>query len=167
MSMSNLEELKDVLRMYSTHEQHPSQVDEAHAALGDDDLVVDALIWALQQNDIDLKLLVLQLLQHHYTDAKRALPAVRSLISDNVDRLMRITAINTLHLMGDTSDDLVPLLTPRLRSDDAFERILSAGNLWRINRSEDAFYVLRQEAAGDDNEPAAMMARSHLDETGS
>lgn len=161
MSMSNLEEIKDVLWMYSTHEQHPSQVDEAHAALGDDDLVVDALVWALQKNDIDLKLLALQLLQEHFADAKRAMTAVRSLISGNVDRLVRITAINTLHLMGDISDDLVPLLTPRLASDDAFERIFSAANLWRINCSEDAYYVLRQEAA-QEGTPMAEMAADFL-----
>ncbi len=158
MSMSNLEEIKDVLRMYSTHEQHPSQVDEAHEALGDDDLVLDALIWALQQNDIDLKLLALQLLQEHFADAKPAMPAVRLLISDNVDRLVRITAINTLHLMGDISDDLVPLLTPRLRSDDAFERIMSAGNLWRCCRSEDAYFVLRREASLKGSQMAEMAA---------
>ena len=164
MSMSNLEEIKDVLWMYSTHEQHPSQVDETHAALGDDDLVVDALVWALQENDIDLKLLALQLLQEHFADAKRAMTAVRSLISGNVDRLVRITAINTLHLMGDTSDDLVPLLTPRLASDDAFERIFSAANLWRICRSEDAYFVLRREASLKRSQMAEI-ARGYLEES--
>ena len=158
MSMSNLEEIKVVLWMYSTHEQHPSQVDEAHAALGNDDLIVDALVWALQKNDIDLKLLALQLLQEHFADAKRAMTAVRSLISDNVDRLVRITAINTLHLMGDTSDDLVPLLTPRLASEDEFERVFSAANLWRLCRSEDAYVVLRREAAQDGSPMAEMAA---------
>ena len=69
-------EIKDTLRLYSTHQQHPTQVDEAHAALGDrGQLVIDGLVWALKQDDVDLKLLVLQLLQEFYADAKRALPA--------------------------------------------------------------------------------------------
>ena len=87
--MTTLDDLKDTLWLYTTHEQHPFQVDEAHAALGDSgDLVVDALIWGLGQDDVDMKLLVLQLLQHHYTDAERALPAVRSLVSDEENRLV-------------------------------------------------------------------------------
>lgn len=164
--MTTLDDLKDTLWLYTTHQQHPFQVDEAHAALGDGgDLVVDALIWGLRQDDVDMKLLVLQLLQHHYTDAKRAMPAVRGLISENEDRLVRVTAINTLHLMGDTGDDLLPLLSPRLASQDSFERLFAAANLWRLCRSEDAFVVLRREATGEDDDPAVMMARSYLEET--
>lgn len=158
-------EIKDTLRLYTTHQQHPSQVDEAHAAIAEGgDLVIDGLIWALQQDDIDLKLLALQLLQEHYADAERALPAVRALISDDEDRLVRVTAINTLNIMGDTSDHLFSLLIPRLASDDGFERLCAAGNLWRICRSEDAFVVLRREAAGEDNDPAVMLAKGCLED---
>lgn len=164
--MTTLDEIKDTLRLYATHQQHPFQVDEAHAALGDGgDLVVDALIWGLGQNDVDMKLLVLQLLQHHYTDAERALSDVRALISDDEERLVRVTAINTLHVMGDTSNDLLPLLLPRLESQDSFERLFAAANLWRLCRSEDAYVVLRREATGEDDDPAGMMARSYLEET--
>ena len=71
--MTSLNEIKDTLRLYATHQQHPTQVDEAHAALkGCGELVIDGLIWALRQDDIDLKLLALQLLQEHFTDAQRA-----------------------------------------------------------------------------------------------
>lgn len=148
--------------VYSTSEDHPWTVDEAHAALRDrGDLVVDALIWGLQQGDLNLMLLVLQLLQDFYSDAKRALPAVRSLISDDEDRLVRTTAINTLHIMGDSSEELIPLLTPRLESNDDFERIFAAGNLWRICRSEDAYFVLRREATREDL-PMAQTAKSFL-----
>ena len=162
--MTNLDEIKDTLWLYATHQQHPTQVDEAHAALkGFGDLVLDGLIWALHQEAVDLKLLVFQLLQEHYTDAERALPAVRALISDDEDRLFRVTAINTLHVLGDTSSDLMSLLTPRLESDDAFERLCSAANLWRISRSEDAFVVLRREAARLGS-PMAEMAKGYLDE---
>lgn len=164
--MSELDEIKDTLWLYSTHKRHPFQEDEAFAILeGFGELVIDGLIWGLQQDDIDLKLLVLQLLQEFYTDAKRALPAVRALFSDDEDRLVRVTAINTLHLMGDTSDDLLPLLSPRLESQDSFERLFAAANLWRICRSEDAFVVLRREAAGEDGDPSVLMARSYLEET--
>ena len=161
--MTTLDEIKDTLRLYTTHQQHPTQVDEAHAALADGgDLVIDGLIWALQQDDIDLKLLALQLLQEHHADVERALSAVRTLISDDEDRLVRVTAISTLFIMGDTSDDLIPLLTPRLESVDDFERLCAAANLWRICRSEDAFVVLRREAARDGS-PMAEMAKGYLE----
>ncbi len=162
--MPTLDEIKDTLRLYATHQQHPTQVDEAYAALkGFGDLVIDGLIWALQQDGIDLKLLALQLLQVHFADAVRALPAVRDLISDDEDRLVRVTAINTLHVMGDTSDDLIPLLSQRLESEDDFERLCSAANLWRISRFEDAFVVLRREAALEGS-PMAAMAAGYLEE---
>lgn len=162
--MTRLEEIKDTLRLFATHQRHPTQVDEAHAALvGFGDLVIDGLIWSLQQADIDLKLLALQLLQEHYSDAERVLPAVRALISDDEERLVRVTAINTLYVMGDTSDDLIPLLTPRLESNYEFERLCAAVNLWRICRSEDAYVVLRREAAREGS-PMAEMALGFLEE---
>jgi hypothetical protein len=163
--MTTFDEIKDTLRLYSTHQQRPTQVDEAHAALKRfGEQIIDGLIWALQQDEIDLKLLALQLLQEHHAEAERALPAVRALISDNEDRLVRVTAINTVHFMGDRSDDLIPLLTPRLESKDDFERLCSAANLWRICRSEDAYAVLRREAASEDDDPAVMMAKGCLDD---
>lgn len=162
--MTTIDEIKDTLLLYSTHQQHPTQVDEARAALANGgDLVIDGLIWAIQQADIDLKLLALQLLQEHFADAERALPAVRALISDSEDRLVRVTAINTLYVLGDRGDDLISLLTPRLESEDAFERLCSAANLWRICRSEDAYFVLRREAARDGS-PMAEMAAGYLEE---
>jgi hypothetical protein len=161
--MTNLDEIKDTLRLYATHAQHPTQVDEANAALnGFGEQIIDGLIWALQQDDIDLKLLALQLLQEFYTDAERALPAVRVLISDDEDRLVRMTAINTANVMGDTSDDLILLLSPLLASEDDFERLCSAANLWRICRSEDAYVVLRREAA-QKGAPMAEMAQGYLE----
>jgi hypothetical protein len=162
--MTSLDEIKDTLRLYTTHQQHPTQVDEAHAALkGFGDLVIEGLIWALQETAINLKLLALQLLQEYFADAERVLPAVRDLISDDEDRLVRVTAINTLHVMADTSDDLIPLLTPRLESVDDFERVISAANLWRISHSEDAYVVLRREAAREGS-PMAEMAAGYLEE---
>lgn len=128
--MTTLDKIKDVLWLYSTHEQHPFQVDEAYVSLKDGgNLVIDSLIGALEQTDIDLKMSVLQLLRSLYTDAKRALPAVRAMISDDGDRLIRCTAINTVGIMGDTSEGLIPLLTPRHASVDDFEPLFSAGIL--------------------------------------
>lgn len=162
--MTNNDEIKDTLLLYATHQQHPTQVDEAHAALkGFSDQVINGLMWALQQDDIDLKLLGLQLLQEHYADAERALPAVRNLISDDEDRLVRVTAINTLHVMNDTSDDLIPLLSLRIESEDDFERLGAAANLWRLCRSDDAYIVLRREAAREGS-PMAEMAVGCLEE---
>lgn len=161
--MTTLEEIKDTLWLYSTHEQHPWTVDEAYANLKDfGEAVVDGLIWGVQEDDIDLKLLVLVLLQEFYADAKRVLPAVRALISDDEDRLVRVTAINTVHVMGDNHPDFALLLTPRLDSADAFERMFSAGNLWRISRSEDAYVVLRREAS-QKGSPMAEMAQGFLE----
>jgi hypothetical protein len=78
----------------------------------------------------------------------------------------RVTAINTLNVMGDRSDDLIPLLKPRLESDDDFERLCSAANLWGICRSEDAYAVLRREAAREGS-PMAEMATRYLEEADS
>lgn len=161
--MTDLEELIDILWLYSTHENHPWTVDEAYAALKDGgDLVIDGLIFGLQQADVDLKLLVLQLLQEFYNHAERALLAVRGCIEDT-HRLVRVTAINTCGIMGDNSPDLVRMLTPMLDSSDDFERIVSAGNLWRISRSEDAFVVLWRETATEGSR-LAEMAQGILDE---
>ncbi len=160
--MANVDEIKDTLWLYATDQQHPTQVDEAHAALvGFGKHLIDGLIWALQEG-INLKLLALQLLQGHYADAERALPAVRALISDHEDRLVRVTATNTANVMGDTSDDLILLLSPLLASEDDFERLCSAANLWRICRSEDAYVVLRREAA-QKGAPMAEMAQGYLE----
>jgi hypothetical protein len=162
--MTTFEEIKDTLWLYTTNENHDRTLDEAYAALKvDGDLAVDGLIWALRQEDVGMKLLALQLLQHFYTCAQRAIPAIRSCIADDEHRLVQIMAINTIHHLGDTSDELVSLLTPKLESEDAFERIVSAGNLWRICRSEDAYVVLRREAAGDE-EPMPIIAKDFLDE---
>lgn len=163
--MTNLDEIKDTLRLYATDEQHPSQVDEAFATLKESgDVVAEGLIWALRQQDLNLKLLGLQLLQERYADdATKACPAVRGLISDDEDRLVRVTAINTAHVMCDTSADLIPLLTPRLESEDDFERLFSAANLWRLCRSEDAYFVLRRESAREGS-PIAEMASSFLND---
>ena len=55
--MTELDENKDVLRLYSTHERHSFQENEAFANLeGFGELVIEGLIWGLQQDDIDLKL---------------------------------------------------------------------------------------------------------------
>ena len=127
-------------------------------------MVVDALIWALEQNDEDLRLLALQLLQNHYPDANLALPAVRSCIRGE-DRLVRVTAIYTCGIMNDTSEELILLLTPKLQSEDGFERIVAAGNLFRISRSEDAYTVLRREMAVGASKPTAFMALEYLKES--
>jgi putative acetyltransferase len=162
--MMTLDEIKGTLWLYATHVQHPWQTHEAYANLKDGGkLVIDGLIWGLQQGGVDMKVLVLSLLQQFFADAKRVLPAVRALISDAEHRLVRVTAINTAHVMGDTSDDLIPLLTPRLASEDDFERIFSAGNLWRICRSEDAYVVLRRDTAQKDS-PMAEIAQGCFDD---
>ena len=122
--MNDLEEIKDTLWLYTTFEKHPFQAEEAYANLKDfGDQVIDGLIWGLQQDDMGLKLLVLELLQEFYTDAQRVLPAVRALIADEEQSLVRVTAINTTGILGDTSDEFIYLLMPRLDSEDAFERI--------------------------------------------
>ena len=77
--MTDLEEIIDTLWLHSTHEDHPWTVDEAFVALKDyGDSVVDGLIWGLQQTDVNLKMLVLQLLQHHFCPlpCERCLPSV-------------------------------------------------------------------------------------------
>lgn len=76
---------------------------------------------------------------------------------------MRVTALNTANVMGDTSAALMPQLSPRLESDDDFERLCAAALLWRLCRSEDAYVVLRREAAREGS-PMAEMAMGYLNE---
>ena len=54
---------------------------------------------------MNLKMLGFQLLHEHYAEVKRVLPAVRRCIR-GVDRLVRVTAINTGGAMSDTSEEL-------------------------------------------------------------
>lgn len=163
--MTTIEEITNMRRLCTTHEQHPSQVDQAYAAIkGYGDQLINGLKLLLQQEDVDLKLLALQLLQEFYTVAERALPAGRALFSNNEDRLVRVTAINTLHVLGDRSSDLIPLLLPQLESDDDFLRLCAAANLRRICRSEDAFVALLREATREGS-PMAEMAQEYLEET--
>jgi hypothetical protein len=76
------------------------------------------------------------------------------------------TAINTSHVMSDNSNHLVPLLSPRLESQDSFARLFAAANFWRICRSEDAYVILRREAV-DEGSPVAEMAVGYLEEADS
>jgi hypothetical protein len=162
--MSDFDDLKDVLWLYSTHENHPTQVDEAYAILREGGKsAIDALIWGLRLGNTDLAILVMELLQQYYTDAKQALPTVRCLIRDDQERLVRVTAISTANELGDCSDELSFLLEQRLESMDRFEQLQSAVGLWRIRRSEDAYRVLRQLANGDKSDFITSMAREILD----
>lgn len=162
--MSKTEELKDLLCRYSTHKNYPAQVEEAYSVLRDrGEAVLDVLIWGLQQGDTDLELLVMQLLQHYYTDATKALPALRSLIRDDEERLVRVTAIHTANELGDSSEELSALLEGRVESMDPFEQLVSACGLWRTRHSENAHVILKQFASGDRNHIITTMAREVLD----
>ncbi|WP_437191325.1 GNAT family N-acetyltransferase [Planctomicrobium sp. SH527] len=155
--MTTLDEIKDTLWLYSTSETHSWTLNQAHAELREyGDAVIDGLIWGLQQPDRNLNMLVLGLFEF-FPDASRAFSAIQACISNDTDRLARLTAMSTLHKLGDTSDELIRLLTPRLDSEDVFERLKAAGNLWRINRSEKALAILKE---GDPYD----MAQDYLDE---
>jgi hypothetical protein len=163
--MSKFAEVTNQLWLHTTFENDPCTVDRAFAAIRDNgEFAIDGLIWALHQDDVNLKLLALQLFQEHYADATRALPAVRFCIRGE-DRLVRVTAINTCGVMNDTSEELIPLLTHKLESEDDFERIVAAGSLLRISCSEDAYIVLTREAAAGNDKPTAVMSREYLKAT--
>jgi HEAT repeat protein len=162
--MSHFDDLKDVLLLYSTHENHPTQVDEAYAILRESgESAIDVLIWGLQQGDTDLAILVMELLQQFYSGAQQALPAVRRLIRDDQERLVRVTAICTANELGDCSEEFCSLIADRLESVDRFEQLQSAMGLWRIRRSEDAYRVLRQLANGDKPDLLTETAREILE----
>lgn len=151
--------------LYSTNENHPWTFEQAYRNLNESSsLVVAGLIWAVNQDDETLQLLALKLLQNHYLDAKLALPAARLCVRSE-DRLVRVTAIHTCAVMNDTSEELIPLRTSKLKSDDDFERTVSAGTLFKISRSEDAYTVLRRELAAGDSKPTALMALGYLEDT--
>ncbi|WP_437193311.1 GNAT family N-acetyltransferase [Planctomicrobium sp. SH527] len=155
--MTTFDELKDTFWLYSTDETHNWTFNWAFAELrGYGDEVIDGLIWGLQQPDRNLNMLVLGLFEF-FPDASRAFPATRACISNDTDRLVRLTAMSTLHNLRDTSENLIRLLTSRLDSEDFVERVTAAGNLWRINRFPKALAILQE---GDPYN----MAQDYLDE---
>ncbi len=162
--MSHFDELKDVLLLYSTHENYPTQVDDVYAVLRESgESAIDVLIWGLEQGDADLAILVMELLQHFYSGAQQALPAVRRLIGDDQERLVRVTAICTANVLGDCSEEFSSLLEARLASLDRFEQLQSAMGLWRIGRGENAGRILRWIANGDKSDLITNMAREILE----
>lgn len=162
--MRHLDELKEVLLIYSTHENHPTQVDEAYAILGESgERAIGALIWGLEQGDTDLAILVMELLQQFYSGAEQALPAVRRLIRDDQERLVRVTAICTANALGDCSEEFSSLLEARLATLDRFEQLQSASGLWRIRRCENAGRILRWIANGDKSDLITDIAREILE----
>ena len=93
--MSDLEEVIDQLWLHSNCEEDPWTVDRAFSAIRDDgEVAIDGLIWALEQNDLDLKILALRLVREFGREAKMALPAVIDCLS-NENRLVWITAMET------------------------------------------------------------------------
>jgi len=158
-----LEDVIEALCQHATDEDDPWTVDRAFADIKDaGELAIDALIWALQQPDVNVKLLALQLLQEFYTEGNRACPVVRVCILDE-NRLVRLTAINTARILGDCSPELVPHLNPMLTSTDDLERILAAGILWQCFNSDAAHTLLNQFSAEGGDSSAGLMARYCLE----
>ncbi len=94
--MSDLEEVIDQLWLHATFEEDPWTVDRAYAAIRNDgDVVVEGLIWALNEQDVDLKMLALRLVREFGESGGRALPAVRRCLVDDC-RLVRVTARETV-----------------------------------------------------------------------
>jgi 2-oxo-4-hydroxy-4-carboxy--5-ureidoimidazoline (OHCU) decarboxylase len=97
--MSDLGDVIDHLWLHSTFEEDPWCVERAFAAIEHDgEVAIDALVWALRQSDLDLKMLALRLVREFGPDAKRTLPAVSDCLSDR-NRLVRITAMETADLV--------------------------------------------------------------------
>ena len=93
---AELEEVIDQLWLYSTHEEDPSTVDRAFAAIRDDgEVAIDGLIWALCQDDIDLLILALRLIREFGAAGRTALPAAEKCLLDE-RKLVRVTAKCTL-----------------------------------------------------------------------
>jgi len=53
-------------------------------------------------------MLVLRLFEF-FPESSRAFPAIQACISNDTDRLVRLTAMGTLHKLGDVSEDLIQL----------------------------------------------------------
>ena len=93
--MSDLDEVIDQLWLHATFEEDPWTVDRAFAAIKDDgEVAIEALIWTLGHDDLDLKLLALRLVREFGSEARRTLPAVIDCLSCE-NRLVRVTAMET------------------------------------------------------------------------
>jgi hypothetical protein len=149
--MSELEEVIDTLWLYTTNETEPWTVDRAFQAIQSfGEVAIDGLIWGIEQDDLELQMLSLQLLRHYGTRALSALPALVSCI-ESEKRLVRLTAMESAGMLRASATSIIPLLLPLLVSEDEVERVMAAGNLLRIGRSEMAVEVLREITARPSN----------------
>ncbi|MCH7689277.1 MAG: HEAT repeat domain-containing protein, partial [Planctomycetes bacterium] len=162
--MNDLEEVIDTLWLYSTHEEDPWTVDRAFQAIQPfGDAALEGLVWAVQQDDFNLRLLGLRVLREYNDPAVVALHAVANCI-DSGNRIVRMTAIETAGLMRAGASSVVPWILPHLNSDDQLERAIAAGNLLRITGTEEASAVLR-ELMTNENAGVAMYAAFYLRES--
>tara|TARA_A100001391_G_C5066250_1_gene277253 strand:+ start:846 stop:1307 length:462 start_codon:yes stop_codon:yes gene_type:complete len=118
--MSDLQDVIDQLWLHATFDEDPWTVDRAFAAIKDDgEVAIDALIWALGNEDLDLKLLALRLVREFGPEANRALSGVINCISDR-KRLVRITARETAGSWGTAAKTAMPMILPNLKIRGCF-----------------------------------------------
>ena len=162
--MNDLEEVIDTLWLYSTNEEDPWTVDRAFQAIQPfGDTALEGLVWAVQQDDLNLWLLGLRVLREYNSQAVVALPAVANCI-DSGNRLVRMAAIETAGLMRAGALSVVPRILGHLNSDDQLEQAIASGNLLRIAGTEEASAVLR-ELMANENAGVAMYAACYLRES--
>ena len=166
--MNDLAEVIDTLWLYSTYEEDPWTVDRAFQAIQPfGDAALEGLMWAVQQDDLNLRLLGLRALRE-YAPAVVALPAVAlpavADCIDSGDRLVRLAAVETAGLMRVGALSVVPRILRLLNSEDELERVIAAGNLLRITGSEEVSAVLR-ELMTNENAGVAMYAAHYLRES--
>jgi hypothetical protein len=161
--MSDLQEVVDVLWMFSTDEEDPWTVDRAFQAIqAFGDAALEGLVWAIQQDDLNLRLLCLRVLREYDPPALVALSAVGGCIEGD-NRLVRLAAVETAGSMRADAGSLVPRILACLDSDDDLERVIAAGNLLRITGGEYPIEVLREEMATG-NAGIALVAAFYLRE---
>lgn len=161
--MSDLAEIIDTLWLHATDEEDPWTVDQAWAMIRPfGDAALKAIVWAVQQDDLNLRLLGLRLLRQYDPPAFASLPAVAECIGSE-ERLIRLAAIETAGLMRHGAASVIPRIQPHLDSDDEVERVIAAGNLLRITKSGLALAVLKESMASG-SAGAAMFASYYLRE---
>jgi hypothetical protein len=162
--MTPLEEVVETLWMYATPEYGPDTLDWALESIKPfGDVAVEGLTWAIGQDDEDLQWLSLQLLREFGTKGAVAIPALVHCIETG-SRLIRLSAMEAAGELKELAASVAPLIQPYLISDDEMERVMAAGNLWRISRSPEALEVL-QQAIDMTDLAAGYVAADYLRET--
>ena len=132
--MTNQDKIRVLLRTFAAR---PDVLDQTENVLRElqeyGDELVPALTVALNDdNDNEVRLVVMRLLWEMGTDAELALPAMINSLKDR-NRTIRIAAAGLAARSGEKAKAAVPILESWIGSDDKFSRVVAIGHILKID----------------------------------